>query len=234
MTINFTAVTAGIRLSEQVAQQLAAEITAGRLTAGMKLPTEVGLAEQFSVSRTVVREATSRLKSLRLVDSRQGSGVYVSSSLPATPLQFNVADRDSRLVAIQLFEVRRALEVEAAGLAAQRRNTVDIARLRECLDTGVLAISFDDLEEDRRFHRAVANAAHNPSLVKSLEYVTHCMFAAMDMPRAKAGSGAEFAAQMRLEHAVLVSAIESGDHMQARAAAFSHIDDQIRRICGSN
>jgi GntR family transcriptional repressor for pyruvate dehydrogenase complex len=77
MTSQFNPVTTGARLSDQVAEQLAAEIKAGRLAPAPSCRTEAALVEQFEVSRTVVREAVSRLKSLGLVDSRQGSGVYV-------------------------------------------------------------------------------------------------------------------------------------------------------------
>jgi GntR family transcriptional repressor for pyruvate dehydrogenase complex len=88
MSQHFTPVSSGARLSDQVAEQLSAEITQGRLAPGDKLPTEARLVEQFAVSRTVVREAVSRLKSLGLVDSRQGSGVFVRQQLPFAPLQF--------------------------------------------------------------------------------------------------------------------------------------------------
>ena len=96
MTTQFSPVTSGARLSDQVAQQLAAEIAAGRLGAGEKLPPESRLVEQFEVSRTVIREAVSRLKSLGLVDSRQGSGVYVSASPPYAPLNFDSRHTESR------------------------------------------------------------------------------------------------------------------------------------------
>ena len=88
MSQHFTPVTSGARLSDQVATQLSAEIQQGRLAPGAKLLTEARLAENFQVSRTVVREAVSRLKSLGLVDSRQGSGVFVRATLPIAPLQF--------------------------------------------------------------------------------------------------------------------------------------------------
>ena len=115
MTNQFTPVTSGARLSDQVAQQLAGRNprgppgrrreTAGRGAAGGAVP----------VSRTVVREAVSRLKSLGLVDSRQGSGVYVSASPPYAPLNFDARHTESREAVVQMAEVRRALEAEAAG-----------------------------------------------------------------------------------------------------------------------
>ena len=117
----FQRVTPGASLSGQVADAIAAEIRGGRLAAGDKLPTEAALVSQFAVSRTVVREAVSRLKSLGLVDSRQGSGVYVLAP-GIEPLQFDLPHAASREAVMQIVEVRRALEAEVAELAALRRS----------------------------------------------------------------------------------------------------------------
>jgi GntR family transcriptional repressor for pyruvate dehydrogenase complex len=128
MTSQFTPVTSGARLSDQVAQQLAAQIHAGRLEAGEKLPPEARLVEQFQVSRTVLREAVSRLKSLGLVDSRQGSGVYVSASPPYAPLNFDARHSESREAVVQMAEGVRRARSRSAGLAAQRRDAADVKR----------------------------------------------------------------------------------------------------------
>jgi GntR family transcriptional regulator, transcriptional repressor for pyruvate dehydrogenase complex len=131
MIQNFTPVTSGARLSDQVAEQLATEIKQGRLMPGDKLPTEARLVEQFEVSRTVVREAVSRLKSLGLVDSRQGSGVFVNQKLPFAPLNFEARHAASQEAVIQMVEVRRALEAEVAALAAERRSARDIRAIEQ-------------------------------------------------------------------------------------------------------
>ena len=122
MTRRFNSVMPGVHLSEQVAEALAAEIRAGRPAAGEKLPTEAVLVEQFAVSRTVVREAVSRLKSLGVVESRQGSGVFVRQAEFA-PLNFDARSSASVQAVIQMVEVRRALEAEVAALAAQHQKT---------------------------------------------------------------------------------------------------------------
>jgi GntR family transcriptional repressor for pyruvate dehydrogenase complex len=119
-------------LSDQVADALAAQIRDGQLGANSKLPTEAALVLRFAVSRTVVREALSRLKSLDLVESRQGSGVYVKE-VGFSPLNFDVSSSVSRQAVIQMVEVRRALEAEVAALAAQRRKQTDIRRIRKAL-----------------------------------------------------------------------------------------------------
>ena len=192
--------------------------------------------EQFAVSRTVVREAVSRLKSLKLVDSRQGSGVFVSASPPYAPLNFDARHGESRAAVVQMAEVRRALEAEAAGLAAQRRNAADLRRLRlamQALDRAVAA-GGDGVEEDLKFHQAVADAAHNPFLIGTLDYLAQFMRGAIGVTRANEARRADFAAQVREEHAAVLRAIEARDRTQARAAASNHMDNAIGRIASAD
>jgi len=232
MSSQFTPVTSGARLSDQVAQQLAAEIAAGRLAPGAKLPPETRLVQQFAVSRTVVREAMSRLKSLGLVDSRQGSGVFVNPSPPYAPLNFDARHMETRSAVVQMAEVRRALEAEAAGLAAQRRRPEDLQRLERAmqgLEDAVLA-GGDGVEQDLLFHRAIAQAAGNPFLIGTLDYLAQFMRGAIGVTRANEARRADFAAQVRAEHAAVLQAIAAGDLRRARAAASRHMDNAIRRI----
>jgi GntR family transcriptional regulator, transcriptional repressor for pyruvate dehydrogenase complex len=232
MTPQFSPVSSGARLSDQVAHQLAAEIHAGRLAPGAKLPAEARLVEQFQVSRTVVREAVSRLKSLALVDSRQGSGVYVRAALPFEPLNFDARHAESREAVVQMVEVRRALEAEVASLAAQRRTTADVRAIQQAvraLDKAVKG-GGDGVEEDVLFHRAIADAARNPFLMDTLNYLAQFLRGATRVTRANEARRADFAAQVREEHARIVVAIATGDAKAARAAAARHMDNALRRI----
>jgi GntR family transcriptional repressor for pyruvate dehydrogenase complex len=225
-------VISGARLSDQVAQQLAEQIHAGCLEPGEKLPPEARLVEQFQVSRTVLREAVSRLKSLGLVASRQGSGVYVSASPPYAPLNFDARHSESREAVVQMAEVRRALEAEAAGLAAQRRSAADVKRLKQAvqaLDRAVKA-GGNGVEQDLQFHRAIAEASHNPFLIGTLDYLAQFMRGAIGVTRANEARRADFAAQVREEHAAMVLAIEAADVAKARSAASRHMNNAIRRI----
>lgn len=232
MAHQFSPVASGARLADQVADQLAAGIHAGQLGAGEKLPTEARLVEQFQVSRTVVREAISRLKSLGLVDSRQGSGVYVSTRVRYAPLDFDARHSGSREAVVQMAEVRRSLEAEAACLAAERRNAADLRRLKQAvaaLERAVRAGS-DGVEEDLAFHRAIAQAAHNPFLIGTLDYLAQFMRGAIGVTRANEARRADFAAQVRNEHAAVLAAIEAGEAARARQAAARHMNNAIRRI----
>ena len=227
----FKPVSPGVYLSDQVADVITGEIRSGRLTAGHKLPTEASLVNQFVVSRTVVREAMSRLKSLGLVESRQGSGVFVKE-IGFWPLNFDAKSVASRQAVIQMVEVRRALEAEVAALAAQRRTQADVKRIHKSitkLNKAVLA-GGDGVDEDVHFHRAIADAAQNPFLIGTLEYLEQFLQGATRVTRANEARRADFARQVRDEHAVIVSAIEAGNAEDARKAATLHMNNAIARI----
>ena len=231
MTAQFHPIKPGACLSDQVADALAAEIRFGRLAAGDKLPTEAALVEQFLVSRTVVREAVSRLKSLGLVDSRQGSGVYVKE-IGFSPLNFDARSAVSRQAVIQMVEVRRGLEAEVAELAAKRRSQADIERIRNAIFLIDKAVQSggDGVDEDVQYHRAIAQAACNPFLVGTLEYLGQFLRGATRVTRANEARRADFAQQVRHEHEIIVCAIEAGDAAAARHAAARHMDNAIGRI----
>jgi GntR family transcriptional repressor for pyruvate dehydrogenase complex len=231
MAARFPSVVPGQHLSDQVAEALTAEIRGGGLAPGEKLPTEVELVEQFGVSRTVVREAISRLKSLGLVDSRQGSGMFVRRA-GFSPLNFDARSAESKQAVIQMVELRRALEAEVAGLAAQRRTAADVKRIRQAiaaLDKAQKA-GGDGVEEDVKYHRAIAEAAKNPFLMSTLDYLQQFLRGATRVTRANEARRADFMGQVRDEHEAIVRAIEAGDVGKAREAAASHMDNAIRRI----
>lgn len=221
----------GEPLSQQVAEVLILEIRAGRLAVGSKLPTEAALVAQFEVSRTVVREAVSRLKSLGLVDSRQGSGVYVKAA-GFSPLNFDAKYAVSQQAVIQMVEVRRALEAEVAAMAARRCTPADalhIEALMIALDAAVQS-GGDGVAEDVRFHSAIAEVANNPFLMGTLDYLGQFLHGATRVTRANEARREDFTRAVREEHALIYQAIACGDAAQARQAATDHMNNAIGRI----
>lgn len=231
MVIRYKSITPTANLSDQVAEALSAEIHAGRPAVGDKLPSEATLAEQFAVSRTVVREAVSRLKSLHLVESRQGSGVFVKEP-GFSPLNFDAGSAISKQAVIQMVEVRRALEAEVAALAAQRRSAADVKRIHQAIVALDKAVNTggDGVEEDVNYHRAIADAAKNPFLISTLDYLRQFLRGATRVTRANEARRTDFASQVRDEHAAIAQAIEKGDASGARLAATAHMDNAIKRI----
>lgn len=108
-------------LSDRVAQTLMDKIDAGELRRGERMPSETVLGQEFGVSRTVIREAISRLRHEGVVEARQGSGVYVTQQAGLKPLRIDAAQAGSIDAVLHIIELRRALEAEGAALAAQRQ-----------------------------------------------------------------------------------------------------------------
>jgi GntR family transcriptional repressor for pyruvate dehydrogenase complex len=133
---------------------------------------------------------------------------------------------------IQMVEVRRALEAEAAALAAVRRSAEDVAHIQAtitALDKAVAA-GGDGVAEDVAFHMAVAAAAHNPFLLSTLAYLHRFMLDATRVTRANEATRTDMAQQVRDEHAAVLNAIEAGDAAAARQAGATHMVNAAERI----
>ncbi|MFO1330723.1 MAG: FadR/GntR family transcriptional regulator [Rubrivivax sp.] len=220
------------RLSDQLAEALAAQVSAGRLGPGDRLPTEQQLAAEHGVSRTVVREAVHQLRSQGLLQSRQGSGVYVTDGARQRPLSFDAAVLGSLDAVVQVVEVRRALEGEVAALAAERATRAQVATLRRALGAidAAVAAGGDGVAEDLAFHRAVAQAAGNPQFERLLGHLEQYLREAMRVTRGNEARRADFADAVRAEHQRLVDAIAGGDAAAARRAAVRHMQKAAERL----
>ena len=116
-------------LAEQVMARLSADIRGGRLAPGTRLPTEQMLTAELGVSRTVVREAVAALRADGLVVTRRGSGAYVADP-SAGPFRIVPPRVTSLSDILNVMELRLAVEVQAAGLAAERANRRQLGSIR--------------------------------------------------------------------------------------------------------
>ena len=219
-------------LAEKVASVLREQVVGGSYGEASRLPTESAMSLQFGVSRTVVREAVSRLKSEGLLVSRQGSGVFVSSGAHMRPLHIEAGASRSEDSVLQIVELRRAIEAESAALAAQRRDRSDLNAMRAALRDLDSAVSRgeDGVVEDVRFHRTVAEASRNPYIISVLEFLGQYLQGATRITRANELRRTDFAAAVKNEHAAVLAAILDGTPAAARRAAARHMDNAAKRI----
>jgi len=156
-------------LVDQALEQLRLRITEGRWAIGERLPTEPELSAELGISRNTVREAMRVLAFSGLIEVRQGDGSYLRSM--TDPLGAMRALSHCTLEQAQ--ETRQILEVEAIGLAAQRRTAQDLTLLRNALDASA-ELYHGDLEAyisaDLVFHKHLVDAAHNPALSELYQY----------------------------------------------------------------
>jgi GntR family transcriptional repressor for pyruvate dehydrogenase complex len=127
------ALSPGLNRTQELAQRLAAEIRSGRLPPGSRLPTEQELSAETGVSRTVVREAVAALRADGLVTTRQGLGAFVASDVQRWPFRIDANDLKSVSDVLQVIELRMSLEIEASSLAAERHDSVDLAKIEKAL-----------------------------------------------------------------------------------------------------
>jgi DNA-binding FadR family transcriptional regulator len=121
------------QLADQVLQQLRTQIAAGDFAVGERLPSEPQLMEQFSVGRTTIREAIRVLAASGQVEVRQGSGTYVRAATPSAG-NSDLTERLRSARVREVYQVRRALEVEVVRTAALTRDGEDLARIRSLID----------------------------------------------------------------------------------------------------
>ena len=218
-------------LTLALADELRALIQGGHLHPGERLPTEQELVRRFSVSRTVVREAVAALRADGLVEPRQGSGVFV---LQTPKPQFGVApllDECAHLSdIIETLELRAAVEVEAAGLAATRSSPAQRARILESSDRlGRLIENGDDgVDIDFEFHLRIADGTNNPRFAAFLGHLGRTAIPRLKAPN-RAAQRQAYLRQIQQEHQQIVEAIEAGSADGSREAMRQHLKGSQNR-----
>jgi len=153
-----------VPLSVQIGAQLREQIMNGTWPIGTKVPGEHDLVRTFGTSRNTVREALRALVHLGLLESRPGDGTYVRST---SELGAVLGRRITEERVDEVFEVREALEVQAARLAALRITDEQVEELRELLRGRYEAETPSArLQSDIRFHQAIVAASGNPLITE--------------------------------------------------------------------
>ncbi|RYF80060.1 MAG: FadR family transcriptional regulator [Comamonadaceae bacterium] len=223
-------------LADRVTGLLAADIRARVYPANTRLPTEQSMTEQYGVSRTVVREAISRLKSEGLVETRQGSGTVVRDPKASDAFRLGAAkgiqDANPAQGVLRILELRRGIEAEMAALAAERRTAAEMTRIQQALRaiTRAEKEGRDGVEEDLAFHTAISHAAHNTHYTELLGMLTRALHDAIRLTRSNEARRTDLAAQVRAEHEAICAAIQARDPAAARTAAFLHMHNTGQRI----
>src|SRR5690554_4826718 len=221
-------------LAAQLAKDLTDRIARGDLKPGEKLPSEHDMVASYGVSRTVVREAVSSLKSAGLVSARQGVGVFVLDASSGAPFRIDPAELDTVKEVISLLELRTSLESEAAALAAERRSDAQLARLRQALEqmSRVVDTQEDGVDADFSFHQEIAQATNNRYFVELFAYL-----GMMAIPRSRIGmyksdsaARSSYLKKVDLEHQAIFQAIAEKNAEAARAAMHRHLNNSRDRL----
>jgi DNA-binding FadR family transcriptional regulator len=217
-----------------VVDTLTQRIAEGHLRPDQKLPSETEIMTEAGVSRTVVREAISRLQASGVVETRRGIGTFVLEPRQGTGFYLDPATINTTQDVLRILELRISLETEAAGLAAARRTPEQLLQMQEHLSAFKASVeqSGEAITPDFEFHLAIARATGNRYFV---EILTH--LGATIIPRARVNSAqlaqadkASYLARIHAEHEGIYDAIARQDTEAARAAMRTHLSNSRERL----
>jgi len=210
------------RLRDRAAEEILDMVISGGLRPGERLPPERELCERLGVSRTVVREALNLVEARGLVSIEHGRGAVVSGGEPRA-----VRDTLGLLLRVQpqtlweLLEMRGILEVEVAGLAAERAGPGDVEGMRHQVERmrGSIGAPEGYVDADVEFHALLARAARNGVLLTMLEPVVNLLRASRRVSAARPGN----AQRALVEHERILGCVAGGDAEGARREMRAHL-----------
>ncbi|NIF30306.1 FadR family transcriptional regulator [Pantoea sp. Tr-811] len=223
-------------LTEAITQVLYDRLDSGFYLPQTKLPSELELSKELSVSRTVIREATASLRLSGRLYARQGVGVFVVDRvrpLSIDGLYLPCADDSNSMRAL---EVRIGVETESAALAALRRNTSSLSKIVEAYDLfsaqkGQCLI--EESKADFGFHMAIAEASGNFHVVRCLEAYGYSHILEVKRRRGFSQGVKTDNVTICREHGAILSAICRGDATEARTAMYKHLHQSLERLSAS-
>lgn len=217
-----------VNLYEQIADKLEELILSAEYI-DEKLPSEQALAEQFAVSRNVVREALKILKERGLIESRNGTGSYITK-----PEAANLSDVISRMVVMNnidycaIYDVRIILETAACRSAAERVTTGQLMQMEELLERlkdRTMTVK-ERRETDFAFHEAIAEATGNPLLAVLIRAMKNVFIEMIEKGIFMTG-GIDDAI---MRHARIMDALRVHDPQEAEAAMFDHLQFSKKNV----
>lgn len=214
------------KIYEQIVDQVGQLVAEGQLKPGDRLPSERELVERFKVSRASIREAISALEMLGLIEVRSGEGTYIrkvnieSVVTPLAWMMFIETNSD-----LELYEARKILEVQAAGLAAERANEDEIQDLFEALEIMRIDLENQRLGEDAdlQFHYAVARATHNKILIRLMNTLSDTMQKTLKSSRSRLYEHGGTPEKLYREHRDIYEAIKNHDSKNAQKLMLKHL-----------
>jgi len=222
-------------LSVQVARQLRDLLAAGGLLPGDRLPSERDLADRLGVGRPAVREALRELRAHGLLVTgrgRQGTTVADRPAQPVMSLPLAAAPEAGTTTALDLMVYRRAVECEAAALAARRADLDDLRRISRTIPEKRSRLT---PEEDGAFHLSVAASCHNQFLEGAVVECNRLVHDQLQVVLAAIYAEPTGPSTIRKQHTAVYEAIKRGDEETARRsmdAHLAHVTHLLTRLLG--
>lgn len=221
-------------LAQQVMNDLVERIRDGTYRPGQRLPTEPELMTEQGVSRSVVREAMSRLQAAGLAETRHGIGTFVLEPAATRAAALDISTVNTIRDVLAMLELRISLESEAAALAAERRTAEQLKRMQRALADFDDAVERDDsaVEADLAFHLQIALATGNGYFEEIYRHLgsTTIPRTRLDTSQFSADTRRSYLTRVNREHQDILEAIARGDARRASAAMRKHLTNSRERL----
>lgn len=214
------------KIYEEVTDSLLSMLRNGEFKPGDKLDSVEQMAKNFNVGRSAIREALSGLRALGVVEMRQGEGTYITqfdASKFSMPVEAALLMKREDIK--ELSEVRKILEVGAAGSAAVNYLTQDLQAVENALEMMEEAECHGELGEkaDLEFHLAIANATHNRMLINLMSSVSDLMVESMRETRYLLLYSENRMTSLLEEHQLIYRAIKERNPEKAQSYMLNHL-----------
>ena len=221
-------------LTAILAEELTNLVVTGKLKPEEQLPTEAELCVRFDVSRTVVREAVAQLRSDGLLVSRQGRGMFVADYPFASKFELKDDTLNPLEETLSILELRLAIEVESAGLCAERRTAGEAENIRKIMED--VDTPYDDLKDvevhyDFEFHLAIAQGTKNPYFHRFLKFLEPTFIRGLHLNSLVEEEVKDaYYKTIHAEHVAIVEAIENQETETAMEAMREHLLASLGRL----
>lgn len=216
------------KIYEEIVDQIKQLIIDGHIKPGDKLPSERNLVESFKVSRASIREALSALEMMGLIEVRTGEGAYirqVQADTMAASLTWALSMEKGSV--IELLEVRRMIEIQAAGYAAERATKAQIDELESILNSMSANLHNSETaaeKADHSFHYNIAKATHNKIIIRMMDTISDHLHHLIRASRSKLYEGKYTPEILFEEHVKILLAMKNKDPEEAKKQMAVHLN----------
>ncbi len=216
--------------SNDVLKQIVAMIFEGHFSPGDRLPAERDLSLQLGVSRTTLRDALNRLEARGYIERRSKSGNFIRTAIPKNvrdPIEDVVM---SRIVGLkEIIEIRKNLEIWAAGKAAESQKNKELKELKSCLTTMKSTASFRTTKQferyqdaDMKFHLVIAESTRNSIYIHLFHFFAHLIQVSISLSRQMFPE--KFGVENLEKHKSIYEAIRQNNSKEAEQAMLEHFE----------
>jgi GntR family transcriptional repressor for pyruvate dehydrogenase complex len=242
---NLVPIEKNVKISQKIVEQIKGIILSGGLQPGDRLPKEQDLSEMLGVSRPTLREALTVLEAIGLIEVRPREGSIVRSVVPQSiqdPIQDMIEVDPSKV--LELFEVRKKIDSEGAGMAAERATDEDLKTIRNYADQLEQCLkgkkSMLELEPSRLYQKtffAIADATHNSIYAHFMKSIWTLLEGAIPYSRQKLLNVPNISRKLTQQYRQIVNLVTERKANLARRAVIRHLDfvgEQLREVTESS